>query len=85
MNICGLCGRAYIKGGECSHVHLSAGGMHYRRGVNLRDRYCHDCGVKPGAHHHQYCDMEDCPKCGYQLIGCECFNLAEPDGRTGEQ
>ena len=33
---------------------------------------CHDCGIKHGEVHHFGCDVERCPKCGYQLIGCEC-------------
>jgi len=32
---------------------------------------CHDCGVAPGGHHHPGCDMERCPICDKQLIGCE--------------
>jgi len=31
---------------------------------------CHDCGAKPGELHMKGCDMEECPKCGGQLIGC---------------
>lgn len=33
---------------------------------------CHDCGAKPGHLHHPGCDMERCPKCGSQAIGCDC-------------
>ena len=42
--------------------------------VNKR---CHDCGIvnKPGNLHHLGCDIERCPKCGGQLIGCGCFRL----------
>ena len=34
---------------------------------------CHDCGVKEGEIHQEGCDMERCPNCDGQLIGCECF------------
>ena len=35
---------------------------------------CHDCGIlnKPGNTHHYGCDIERCPKCGLQLLCCEC-------------
>jgi hypothetical protein len=35
---------------------------------------CPDCNVAPGGIHHQNCDQEHCPKCGGQLIGCDCFS-----------
>jgi hypothetical protein len=33
---------------------------------------CHDCGVERGDVHWFGCDMELCPNCGAQLIGCAC-------------
>lgn len=33
---------------------------------------CHDCGAMYGEPHHHGCDVERCPKCGLQLIGCDC-------------
>ncbi len=38
---------------------------------------CHDCGAKPGHYHHPGCDVEECPGCGGQLIGCECLESDE--------
>lgn len=35
-------------------------------------RSCHDCGVTTGGIHHVMCDMEMCPACGEQLLGCGC-------------
>lgn len=35
---------------------------------------CHDCNVKNGGFHHIGCDMERCPKCEGQLIGCGCLD-----------
>ncbi len=31
---------------------------------------CRDCAVTVGGRHHAGCDMENCPACGEQLIGC---------------
>jgi hypothetical protein len=36
---------------------------------------CHDCGVQEGGFHEPGCDMERCPRCGGQLITCECSFL----------
>lgn len=38
---------------------------------------CHDCNVKLGQYHHPGCDMERCPRCGGQLISCDCFKEDE--------
>lgn len=35
-------------------------------------RRCHDCGAMPGRFHHAGCDVEECPRCRLQLIGCSC-------------
>jgi hypothetical protein len=34
---------------------------------------CPDCNIAPGGIHHLNCDQESCPKCGGQLISCDCF------------
>lgn len=33
---------------------------------------CHDCGVRLGMLHVPGCDVEQCPKCKWQAISCEC-------------
>lgn len=33
---------------------------------------CSDCGSKIGEFHHLGCDWERCPRCGMQLISCDC-------------
>jgi len=38
----------------------------------MDERCCGDCGVAPGALHVRGCDVERCPFCGRQLIGCDC-------------
>jgi len=34
--------------------------------------YCDDCCVKQGEYHLPLCDLEICPICGGQKLGCEC-------------
>lgn len=33
---------------------------------------CHDCAVVKGQYHTDRCDVEECPICGVQLLGCGC-------------
>jgi hypothetical protein len=35
-------------------------------------RPCHDCSVLKGQFHVPSCDVEQCPACGEQAIGCDC-------------
>jgi hypothetical protein len=42
-------------------------------------RPCHDCNCQVGEIHVLGCDMERCPKCGGQLIGCGCFSERDWD------
>ena len=37
------------------------------------NRRCVDCGIKYGGFHHAYCQYEQCPRCGGQLISCGCI------------
>ena len=39
---------------------------------------CHDCGCEHGRVHHDGCDVQVCPVCGGQFIGCDCA-LLQPD------
>lgn len=43
------------------------------------DQTCHDCNVRRGGRHHPGCDMEECPRCTNQLIGCGCLDKEEED------
>jgi len=48
----------------------------------MSGKTCHDCGAKPGEMHERGCDVERCPLCGGQAIGCDCIyeELAEEYG-----
>jgi len=35
-------------------------------------RPCHDCEVVKGQLHVRGCDVERCPVCGCQAMGCDC-------------
>ena len=38
---------------------------------------CHDCAVLKGQYHTDGCDVEQCPKCQEQALGCGCFIEAD--------
>lgn len=48
------------------------------------DVVCGDCGAAYGYYHHVGCDCEICPKCGGQLLSCDCeleYQLIKPRRR----
>jgi len=42
------------------------------------DHPCGDCAVVKGEYHVPGCDIERCPSCGGQMIGCECSSSKTP-------
>lgn len=75
---CKDCKREMIINGTCRFGYImdDAGVIYQRRRHNdegeLENLPCHDCNCKVGGLHHYGCDMETCPKCGRQMIGCGC-------------
>lgn len=62
--------------GETEYRRLRWGDeIHWHDGT-MRDLqpadYCRDCGTELGAFHGPMCCLENCPKCGGQLISCDC-------------
>ncbi|QPC47371.1 hypothetical protein [Mangrovibacillus cuniculi] len=63
-------------------TNFTSRGKEYKR-IKFGDEYnwfkqtnCGDCAVKQGYFHALGCDLEECPKCGERVVGCDC-NLFE--------
>lgn len=88
MAICNYCKRDMEKAESCIPVKVMIDGKQYEQikyGDESRSDFhaekincCHDCGINKGGYHHPGCDVEECPKCHGQLIGCECLNPDDP-------
>ena len=70
---CPSCHRPMLQADTCavSHVTFSDDAKAERRRYAGETR-CHDCGVSPGGFHHPFCEVEECPRCGAQLVCCPC-------------
>ena len=78
---CDVCGRVIGQSDGCTWEYVLSGGKLYKRLPYMESDSCPDCGVKFGQFHHVGCDMEMCPICGMQLLGCDCdleFAMVEP-------
>ena len=76
MAECRDCGEEMLESKKCSFHQIRIDGEWYDRDVayyDLNER-CHDCNVinVEGNLHHFGCDVEQCPRCGGQLISCNC-------------
>lgn len=79
---CDECKREMTVGGGCTATHLgtTSKGPWSQRVVfgsepddwGIERGHCHDCNAGVGQPHHFGCDVERCPRCGMQLISCEC-------------
>jgi hypothetical protein len=82
---CKICHEEMVPGGGCKIYEVTINGKVYERfrvgqrpeedifdaGMEVND-VCHDCFAGYGKYHHFNCDVERCPACGEQLIGCDC-------------
>ena len=79
MAICEACGREMTTadGCRCSLIKVDGEWIRRIKCGDPRDLFgeveqCHDCAAKAGHYHHPGCDSEACPKCGGQLLSCDC-------------
>lgn len=74
---CKICGERMLRSKGCKCSKIIHNGRKIKRikfGMGEYDsgERCHDCNTSKRQYHHYGCDMEICPVCGEQLIGCEC-------------
>lgn len=52
----------------CLPCFENGAGNRHRRLKHNGPGACHDCGAAAGAYHHVPCDLEECPRCGVQMV-----------------
>lgn len=91
MAKCELCNQEMTEGVSCTDVKYKIGDECFDpikygdepadviNGVTVdwQSELCHDCKTPKGGYHHPGCDVERCPKCGGQIISCDCDIIEE--------
>ena len=82
MAKCECCNREMLKAAGCIDKYIRYAdekdfvrirfGKERRFGGETATGRCPDCNVKAGHFHHPGCDIEECPRCGQQLLSCSC-------------
>jgi hypothetical protein len=77
MAICEVCNQEMLRADSCKQdqrrIPYGLETVWDEFNIKILPAKCDDCNVKLGAIHHTGCDVEECPRCHNQLLGCGCF------------